>query len=297
MSLFVSLFFFPSPSPLTPAWAGEGDPNKAADPAAASASYFIPLQKCIYRFLCKALVGTDLAADGLVDWFGPYILDVWLGLQLVPTQKVGVIPQPLEKLLLHSFPLPSFVVKPGYDLLYRFVEKHGAAAVSIAGKEHGISRKDAINNILFVLGFNAFDGFSVFLPFLIMEERERDRLHSNHQRLFAGAYKFAFLKYDPGTIDSPIMFSKKFICPVIPKYGKPFKFRTYFLVSDISEVRVEGLETLDYLDNLQHEDHRTEHGDAVVSESEVDKVYLSAPSKIVIIDHDKKRTFKERGTS
>ncbi|URE26739.1 Aldose 1-epimerase [Musa troglodytarum] len=37
--------------------------------------------------------------------------------------------------------------------------------------------------------------------------------------------------------------------------GKPFSFtfayHTYFSVSDISEVRVEGLETLDYLDNLK----------------------------------------------
>uniref|UniRef100_A0A0D9VB78 hydroperoxide dehydratase n=1 Tax=Leersia perrieri TaxID=77586 RepID=A0A0D9VB78_9ORYZ len=134
-----------------------------------SANYIIPLQNCIFRFLCKALVGADPAAEGIVDRFGVYILDVWLGLQLVPTQKVGVIPQPLEELLLHSFPLPSFVVKPGYDILYRFVEKHGADAVSVAEKEHGISREDAINNILFVLGFNAFGGFSVFLPFLIME--------------------------------------------------------------------------------------------------------------------------------
>ncbi|KAL5196413.1 hypothetical protein ABZP36_008380 [Zizania latifolia] len=144
----------------------EADLNKA-DPAAAS--YLLPLQQCIFRFLCKALVGADPAADSLVDRFGLFILDLWLGLQLLPTQKVGAIPQPLEELLLHSFPLPSFVIKPGYDLLYRFVEKHGAGAVSIGEKEHGIDRKDAINNILFVLGFNAFGGFSVFLPFLILE--------------------------------------------------------------------------------------------------------------------------------
>ncbi|WVZ77667.1 hypothetical protein U9M48_025508 [Paspalum notatum var. saurae] len=77
--------------------------------------------------------------------------------------------------------------------------------------------------------------------------------------------------------------------------GKPFQFtfayHTYFSVSDISEVRVEGLETLDYLDNLRSKNRCTEQGDAVVFESEVDKVYLSAPPKIVIIDHEKKRTF------
>ncbi|KAL6888429.1 hypothetical protein ACP4OV_009455 [Aristida adscensionis] len=77
--------------------------------------------------------------------------------------------------------------------------------------------------------------------------------------------------------------------------GKPFQFtfayHAYFSVSDISEVRVEGLETLDYLDNLQSKNRCTEQGDSVVFESEVDKIYLSSPQKIVIIDHEKKRTF------
>ncbi|KAK7329764.1 hypothetical protein VNO77_23943 [Canavalia gladiata] len=77
--------------------------------------------------------------------------------------------------------------------------------------------------------------------------------------------------------------------------GKPFSFtfayHTYFSVSDISEVRVEGLETLDYLDNLQKKERFTEQGDALTFESEVDKVYLSTPTKIAILDHEKKRTF------
>ncbi|KAI4335396.1 hypothetical protein L6164_014041 [Bauhinia variegata] len=77
--------------------------------------------------------------------------------------------------------------------------------------------------------------------------------------------------------------------------GKPFSFtfayHTYFSVSDISEVRVEGLETLDYLDNLQNKERFTEQGDALTFESEVDKIYLSTPTKIAILDHEKKRTF------
>ncbi|GMH13622.1 hypothetical protein Nepgr_015463 [Nepenthes gracilis] len=77
--------------------------------------------------------------------------------------------------------------------------------------------------------------------------------------------------------------------------GKPFSFtfayHTYFSVSDISEVRVEGLETLDYLDNLQNKERFTEQGDAITFESEVDKTYLSTPSKIAILDHERKRTF------
>ncbi|KAH9303632.1 hypothetical protein KI387_008036, partial [Taxus chinensis] len=77
--------------------------------------------------------------------------------------------------------------------------------------------------------------------------------------------------------------------------NKPFTFtfayHTYFSVSDISEVRVEGVETLDYLDNLRNKQRFTEQGDAITFESEVDKIYLSTPTKIAILDHEKKRTF------
>ncbi|KAJ4960105.1 hypothetical protein NE237_020015 [Protea cynaroides] len=69
-----------------------------------------------------------------------------------------------------------------------------------------------------------------------------------------------------------------------------FALRNYFSVSDISEVRVEGLETLDYFDNLKERERFTEQADAITFDDEVDRVYLSTPIKIAIIDHDKKRT-------
>lgn len=40
----------------------------------------------------------------------------------------------------------------------------------------------------------------------------------------------------------------------------------------LSEVRVEGLETMDYLDNLKAKERFTEQGDAIVFESEVSKL-------------------------
>ncbi|XP_028069816.1 putative glucose-6-phosphate 1-epimerase isoform X3 [Camellia sinensis] len=58
-----------------------------------------------------------------------------------------------------------------------------------------------------------------------------------------------------------------------------------------SEVRVEGLETLDYLDNLYQRERFTEQGDALTFESEVDRVYLSSSDVIAVYDHEKKRTF------
>jgi glucose-6-phosphate 1-epimerase len=77
--------------------------------------------------------------------------------------------------------------------------------------------------------------------------------------------------------------------------GKSFSFsfayHTYLSVSDISEVRIEGLETLDYLDNLSQRERFTEQGDAITFESEVDRVYVGSPTVIAVLDHEKKRTF------
>ncbi|KAK6137311.1 hypothetical protein DH2020_028939 [Rehmannia glutinosa] len=58
-----------------------------------------------------------------------------------------------------------------------------------------------------------------------------------------------------------------------------------------SEVRVEGLETLDYLDNMLHRERFTEQEDAITFESEVDRVYVSTPDTVGIVDHEEKRTF------
>ncbi|GJW73982.1 putative glucose-6-phosphate 1-epimerase [Tanacetum coccineum] len=76
--------------------------------------------------------------------------------------------------------------------------------------------------------------------------------------------------------------------------NKAFTFtlalRNYFSVSDVSEVRVEGLETLDYLDNTLKRERYTEQADAITFDGEIDRVYLSTPTKIAIIDHERKRT-------
>lgn len=69
-----------------------------------------------------------------------------------------------------------------------------------------------------------------------------------------------------------------------------FALQNYLSVSDMSEVRVEGLETLDFLDNLQQGKRFTEQPDAITFDGEVDRVYTRTPGNIAIIDHNKKRT-------
>lgn len=48
-----------------------------------------------------------------------------------------------------------------------------------------------------------------------------------------------------------------------------------------SEVRIEGLETLDYLDNLCQRERFTEQGDAITFESEVKTSFYYLGSDIV----------------
>ncbi|CAH9076089.1 unnamed protein product, partial [Cuscuta europaea] len=77
--------------------------------------------------------------------------------------------------------------------------------------------------------------------------------------------------------------------------GKAFSFsfacHTYLSISDISEVRIEGLETLDYLDNLCHRERFTEQGDAITFECELDRVYVGTPNSIAVLDHERKQTY------
>lgn len=75
------------------------------------------------------------------------------------------------------------------------------------------------------------------------------------------------------------------------QFSFSFAYHTYFSVSDISEIRIEGLETLDYLDNLCQKERFTEQGDAITFESEMDRVYLSSPNRIAVLDHERKRTY------
>lgn len=130
-----------------------------------SASYLFPLQKFLFTFLFKVLARADPSLDPKIAESGYSMLNRWLALQLLPTVSVGTI-QPLEEILLHSFSYPFFLVSGDYNNLYNFVKQHGKEVIG-SGIEFGLSEDEAIHNLLFMLGFNSFGGFSVFLPNLL----------------------------------------------------------------------------------------------------------------------------------
>ncbi|XP_028808344.1 fatty acid hydroperoxide lyase, chloroplastic-like [Neltuma alba] len=131
-----------------------------------SAGYIFPLQRCLFAFLCKVLAGADASCDPDIAKSGHAMLDRWLALQILPTVPIGVL-QPLEEIFLHSFAYPFFLVSGDYNKLYQFIKKEGKEVITRGETEFGLSQDEVIHNLLFVLGFNAFGGFSVFLPGLI----------------------------------------------------------------------------------------------------------------------------------
>lgn len=131
-----------------------------------SASYIKPLQRFIFQFLTKCLVGADPSVSPEIAESGYVMLDKWVFLQLLPTISVNFL-QPLEEIFLHSFAYPFFLVKGDYRKLYDFVEQHGQAVIQRGETEFNLSKEETIHNLLFVLGFNAFGGFTIFFPSLL----------------------------------------------------------------------------------------------------------------------------------
>lgn len=90
----------------------------------------------------------------------------WLLPQVSPVKSFGFLPSMLEDFLLHTFPLPSALVKSDYKKLYDFFSKTGTWFLDEAEKL-GITREEACHNLLFAVCFNAYGGMKVFFPQLV----------------------------------------------------------------------------------------------------------------------------------
>lgn len=75
--------------------------------------------------------------------------------------------QPLTGIFLHSWAYPFALVRGDYKKLYEFVEKEGKEAIERGKTEFGLSHEETVHNLLFIVCFNAFGGFSAFFPVLM----------------------------------------------------------------------------------------------------------------------------------
>lgn len=94
--------------------------------------------------------------------------DKWLFFQLAPLMTLGLkyLPNFVEDFLLHTFPLPSFLVKSGYEKVRRDLDAAAAPLLDEA-ERLGLSREEASHNLMFFTGFNAYGGMKILFPALL----------------------------------------------------------------------------------------------------------------------------------
>ncbi|KAL0306877.1 UNVERIFIED_CONTAM: Fatty acid hydroperoxide lyase, chloroplastic [Sesamum radiatum] len=131
-----------------------------------SAGYIFPLQDFLFTFLSRALLNADPSAVPEIKKSGYIMLDKWLALQLLPTISINVL-QPLEEIFLHSFSYPFWLVKSDYQKLANFVKTEAKETVQRAQTDFNLTEEEAVHNLLFILGFNAFGGFLIFFISLL----------------------------------------------------------------------------------------------------------------------------------
>ncbi|CAK9178582.1 unnamed protein product [Ilex paraguariensis] len=114
-----------------------------------------------FNFLARSLYGTN-PSETKLGLDGPKLIGKWVLLQLSPLLILG-LPKLLEDLLIHTFPLPPFLVKKDYQRLYDFFYESSTFALDEAERV-GVSRDEACHNLLFATCFNSFGGMKFLFP-------------------------------------------------------------------------------------------------------------------------------------
>nr|GMD09885.1 allene oxide synthase 3-like [Ipomoea batatas] len=117
----------------------------------------------VFRLFCNKNPSETELGDG-----GAKLMDSWIAFQLSPLISLGLkfLPNFLEDLLLHTFSWPFFAVKPSYEKLRR-VFAASATSVLDEAEKNGVERDEALHNLVFLAGFNAYGGMKAFFPTLI----------------------------------------------------------------------------------------------------------------------------------
>ncbi|KAI4378269.1 hypothetical protein MLD38_015769 [Melastoma candidum] len=208
-----------------------------------SASVFVPTQKFLFNFLCKSITGADPASLAKVAEYGYEMLDLWLALMILPTVPIDVF-QPLPEIFLHSWQYPFALVSGRYNTMFEFVENYGAEAVERGKTQFGLTKEEAIHNLLFILGFNAFGGFSIFIPTLLstilsdktgLQEKLREEVRGKVGT--TGVIDFESVK-EMELVKSVVYETLRLNPPVPLQYGrarKDFQLKSHDSVFDIKK--------------------------------------------------------------
>ncbi|KAG6557471.1 hypothetical protein Mapa_000744 [Marchantia paleacea] len=124
------------------------------------------------RFNIKAFTGQDPVAN-VKDSLGPgapTTAKIWIAPQILPIFVVPGLPKlliPLFELLIHTFPIPFFLVKRQYTKICDFFRSHAGHLLDMAEKQFGLSRDEALHNLVFYTLFNSWGGIDILFPQIV----------------------------------------------------------------------------------------------------------------------------------
>lgn len=110
-------------------------------------------EQAAFRFLGRAYFNSN-PEETKLGKEGPKLISLWVLFNLSPQISLG-LPSFLEEPLLHTFRLPSFLIKSSYQKLYNYFEPVATQVIEQA-ETLGIPKDEALHNILFAVCFNTF---------------------------------------------------------------------------------------------------------------------------------------------
>ncbi|XP_034680928.1 LOW QUALITY PROTEIN: allene oxide synthase 3-like [Vitis riparia] len=158
---------------------------------------------------------------------GPNLVTKWLFLQLAPLITLGLsmLPNVVEDLLLHTFPLPSLFVKSDYKKLYHAFYAYASSILDEA-ESMGIKRDEACHNLVFLAGFNACGGMKTLFPALIKwvglaGEKLHGQLADEIRSIVKAEGGVTFAALDKMDLTKSVVYEALRIEPPVPfQYGK-----------------------------------------------------------------------------
>ncbi|KAI3773865.1 hypothetical protein L1987_48404 [Smallanthus sonchifolius] len=118
-------------------------------------------EQAAFRFLGSAYLQTN-PEETHIGKDGPKLISTWVLFNLGPLLRLG-LPWFVEEPLLHTFRLRPALIKKNYNKLYDFFESFSSPIIQHA-ESLGISKDEAVHNILFTICFNTFGGIKILFP-------------------------------------------------------------------------------------------------------------------------------------
>ncbi|XP_040385391.1 allene oxide synthase 2-like [Oryza brachyantha] len=153
-----------------------------------------------FEFIGEAYFGVRPSSSAALGASGPSKAGKWLIWQICPVFTVG-LPMIIEDPLLHTVPLPPFLVSSDYKALYSYFSA-AASPVLDAAEGLGLPREEACHNLLFATVFNSYGGLKLLLPGILARVAEAGgKLHERLATEIRGAVASAGGNVTPAALE------------------------------------------------------------------------------------------------